>query len=442
MTASAGAGCRTRRRGRAVTGALLVVLGPPVAIGAGVGAALGVAVVAPAPAVFLIAGLAVLTFVMFAAARAGLRLMRAHRPTVIAVGLAVTVAAVVCTASAVTILRPFPPREATATPANVRYLDLPTGSRLAYVHVPAADSAQRRDTPVVFLHGGPGTPGEGIPAGGTELAALGFDVYAYDQLGAGRSSRLADVTGYTVARQVADLDAIREVLGAERLVLIGRSWGGSLAAQYLAAHPDRVAKVVFVAPGALWAGAYRDGGVGEPWTGMKPEQQARYDRLTSSPRVLAQALLMAVAPNAAHALVPDAEADSWMHEVALSGRDGTSCSGAPSAPPHDNPQGFYVNQMTNRDFARMPDSRPALGRVRVPALVMAAQCDFVRWPVTREYRDVLPSSTLVDIQGAGHAISTDRPGLYVELLRTFLLDEDLPLPGYTAAEPPPGRWAR
>jgi pimeloyl-ACP methyl ester carboxylesterase len=69
-------------------------------------------------------------------------------------------------------------------------------------------------------------------------ALAGFDVYAYDQIGAGRSARLADVKAYTVARHVADLEAIRTTIGAEKIVLIGNSWGGTLAANYLAAHPE------------------------------------------------------------------------------------------------------------------------------------------------------------------------------------------------------------
>ncbi|MDH6679315.1 pimeloyl-ACP methyl ester carboxylesterase [Rhodococcus sp. LBL1] len=425
-----------------MAGSVAVVLGTLSAIGLGVAAALGTAAVATTPVVFLAAGLLTVIVLTFVVGWAGFRVMRVRCPMPAAGGLAVATGLVVCVVASATILRPFPPQAATPIPSDVRFWNLPSGSRIAYVHAPAANPAESRDTPVIFLHGGPGTPGEGIPSGGEELADAGFDVYAYDQVGAGRSTRLTDVRGYTVERQVEDLEAIRQTLGAQRLILVGRSWGGSLAAQYLASHPDRVAKAVFVAPGAIWGGAYTEDGVGEPWTEMNAEQQARYDELTSAPRVLAQALLMSVDPNAARALVPDAEADSWMHEIALTGRDGTSCSGAPSTPPHDNPQGFYVNQLTNADFARIPDPRPALRQVRVPALVMAAQCDFIRWPVTREYRDVLPGSTLVDIRGAGHALSTDQPAVYVDLLRSFLLDQDLTLPAYTAQDPPPDRWAR
>ncbi|RMI33634.1 alpha/beta fold hydrolase [Nocardia stercoris] len=421
-------------------GGSVVVLGVVVAIVFGVLAVGLVAYLAAVPALFLGGGLLVAVGVCFLVSRWGFRLSGVRHAGPRAAGFSVAVGAAIVASAAATVLHPFPAQPKAAVPQDVRYWELPTGSRIAYVHAAAAPGPARKP-PVIFLHGGPGTPGEGIPTGGAELAAQGFDVYAYDQVGAGRSTRLTDVTGYTVRRQVDDLEAIRARLGVDQLILVGRSWGGSLTAQYLAAHPDRVAKAVVVAPGAIWPKAFPDG-VGEPWNAMDPAQQARYDDLTANPRILALSLLMGVNPEAAHAFVPDAEADSWMHEVALTGRDGASCSRAVTTPPHDNLQGFYVNQLTTRDFASIADPRPALRNAHVPVLVMAAQCDFLHWPVSREYRDTLPDATLVDIQGAGHAVSTDQPELFTQLLESFLADRPLPLPAYTAMDPPPGRWTR
>ncbi|MFE2955729.1 alpha/beta hydrolase [Nocardia tengchongensis] len=419
-------------------GVAVIVVGIVVAIVLGVLATGVVAYLVANPALFLGAGLVVAVGACFLLSRWGFQLSGVRRTTSSAVGLAAAVGVAIVALAAMTILDPFPVQPKADAPKDVQYWELPTGSRIAYVHAAAAAGPVRKP-PVIFVHGGPGTPGEGIPTGGAELAARGFDVYAYDQVGAGRSTRLGDVTEYTVQRQVDDLEAIRNQLGAEQLILVGRSWGGSLTAQYIAAHPDHVAKAVFVAPGAIWPSAFPDG-VGEPWNAMNPAQQARYDELMDNSRILALSLLMGVNPEAAHAFVPDAEADSWMHEVALTGRDGASCSHDITAPPHDNLQGFYVNQMTTKDFASITDPRQALRNARVPALVMAAQCDFLHWPVSREYRDTLPNATLVDIQGAGHAVSTDQPQLFTQLLETFLDDQLLPLPAYTSIDPPPGRW--
>ncbi|WP_158675631.1 alpha/beta hydrolase [Nocardia stercoris] len=323
-------------------GGAVVVLGLVAAIALAALAVGVVAYLAAVPALFLGAGLVVAVGVCFLASRWGLRVSGVRRVWSGAAGFSVAVGAAIVALAAATVLHPFPAQPKAAVPQDVRYWELPTGSRIAYVRAAPAQIPVRKP-PVIFLHGGPGTPGEGIPTGGAELAAEGFDVYAYDQVGAGRSTRLTEVTGYTVRRQVDDLEAIRVRLGADQLILVGRSWGGSLTAQYLAAHPDRVAKAVVVAPGAIWPQAFPDG-VGEPWNAMNPAQQARYDDLMDNPRILALSLLMGVNPEAAHAFVPDAEADSWMHEVALTGRDGASCSREVATPPHDNLQGFYVNQ--------------------------------------------------------------------------------------------------
>ncbi|MER6526255.1 alpha/beta fold hydrolase [Streptomyces sp. NPDC001508] len=328
--------------------------------------------------------------------------------------------------AAVTVFRPMPAPAAGPVPSGVRFWNLPTGSRIAYVHAPAVGTP--RPTPVIFLHGGPGTPAEGIPTGGRELAAEGFAVYSYDQVGAGRSSRLSDVTGYTVARQVADLDAIRRLLGADRIVLVGQSWGGSLTAQYLRAHASHVAKAVFTSPGALWGREYSGSKVGEPWDDLTPAQRSRRDDLDSRPRLIAASLLLGVNPRAAHALAGDRELDQWMHEVALVGKDTTLCAGAAPTEAHNNPQGFYSNQMTVKDFEQLPDPRPVLRTVHVPSLIMRGECDFVRPEVTREYRQTLPDSRLVHIPGAGHAIARAQPRLYTVLLEAFLLDKPLPAP--------------
>jgi proline iminopeptidase len=93
------------------------------------------------------------------------------------------------------------------TSQTAEYWDLPTGSHIAYRHVPAPGEA--RQPALVFLHGGPGAyivaRFDDSPDWWRQLASLGFDVFAYDQVGSGLSARLKDPTQYTIARHVADL---------------------------------------------------------------------------------------------------------------------------------------------------------------------------------------------------------------------------------------------
>lgn len=92
--------------------------------------------------------------------------------------------------------------------------------------------------PVVFVHGGPGA--------GCEPWHRQFfdpDVYRiilFDQRGCGRSVPHADLTGNNTAALVADMEAIRNLLGIERWVVFGGSWGSTLGLVYAETHPERV----------------------------------------------------------------------------------------------------------------------------------------------------------------------------------------------------------
>lgn len=65
----------------------------------------------------------------------------------------------------------------------------------------------------------------------------------WDQRGCGRSGRRRP---YTFIRFVADLDVVRRHHGAERVHLLGHSWGAMLALCYALEHPERVASLIYV----------------------------------------------------------------------------------------------------------------------------------------------------------------------------------------------------
>lgn len=69
-------------------------------------------------------------------------------------------------------------------------------------------------------------------------------------------------------------------------------------------------------------------------------------------------------------------------------------------------------------------------------LVLYGECDYLTWDVAREYREVLPNASMLAIDEAGHVIQDDRPELYREVVRAFLLDADLPLEPYEGSAAP------
>ena len=96
---------------------------------------------------------------------------------------------------------------------------------------------------LLVLHGGPG--------GGTEyllpahqLAAPDRRVVSFDQLGTARSEVPPADYPWSQERAAADIDAVRQAVGAERVDVFGHSWGGTLALQYALDFPHRVGRLV------------------------------------------------------------------------------------------------------------------------------------------------------------------------------------------------------
>ncbi|MFG1923073.1 alpha/beta fold hydrolase [Cryptosporangium sp. NPDC048952] len=312
----------------------------------------------------------------------------------------------------------------------VRYWDLPTGSRIAYVRT--ADTVTHSE-PVVLVHGGPGAPTSSRNEFAERLADAGFAVYNYQQVGAGQSSRL-DPSEYTVARHVADLEAIRLELGVPKMVLIGSSWGGQLLAHYLAAHPDNVAKAVVASPGAMSSNSFGDGS-------LTPNGNADQRRkLAAHTRFAATFFLGQVGGSrAARTLISDRTADGLYQQFVRSLDLSAGCRNARTIErPVDATAGYslWVNIATVSSASKAADPRPALRRNQTPVLVLRAECDYLRWEITREYRDTFPRATMLTIDGAGHSVLADEPAETAAATVAFLTGGALPAAPYTAAEQP------
>ena len=94
--------------------------------------------------------------------------------------------------------------------------------------------------PLLCLHGGPGSSSAYFHP----LEELtGRQVVVYDQLGCGESDRPDDVE-WSLELFVDEVGAVREQLGLDRIHLLGQSWGGILAQQYVLDHPGGVCSLI------------------------------------------------------------------------------------------------------------------------------------------------------------------------------------------------------
>jgi proline iminopeptidase len=96
--------------------------------------------------------------------------------------------------------------------------------------------------PAVFLHGGPGA-GCG-PSHRRLFDPARYNILLFDQRGCGRSTPHASLEANTIWHLVADMERLREMLGSDRWLVFGGSWGSTLGLAYAQAHPERVSELV------------------------------------------------------------------------------------------------------------------------------------------------------------------------------------------------------
>jgi proline iminopeptidase len=114
---------------------------------------------------------------------------------------------------------------------------------------------------LIAIHGGPGMSSDYM-IGLEQLAGPDLAVVTYDQRGTGRStSPPANASSYDLLQYVADLEAVRQAVGAEQVYLFGHSWGGVVAMRYATVHPQRVRAIVLMGSGPPSAEAARAGQV-------------------------------------------------------------------------------------------------------------------------------------------------------------------------------------
>jgi len=96
--------------------------------------------------------------------------------------------------------------------------------------------------PAVYLHGGPGSGCQ--PDHRRLFDPERFHAVLFDQRGAGRSRPKGRREDNTLPHLIADMEMIRAQFGLKRWMIVGGSWGATLALAYAQAHPRRVSAIV------------------------------------------------------------------------------------------------------------------------------------------------------------------------------------------------------
>jgi pimeloyl-ACP methyl ester carboxylesterase len=240
---------------------------------------------------------------------------------------------------------------------------------------------------VVFLHAFPLS----ARMWGSQLASLpvGWRGVAPDFRGLGRSAR-GEPPARHVREHAQDVWALVDALALGQVVLVGLSMGGYVAFEAWRQRPASVRGMVLADTRA------------EPDT-----EEARAKRRTmqdTARREGVGAVVDAMLPGLLGATTQTAdphvgvEVRAWASEATAEG----------------------VADALEALRAR-PDSRPDLGRIGCPALVIVGDQDTLTPPAAaRTIADGIPAAVLVDIAGAGHLSNVEQPRAFNRALDAWL----------------------
>ncbi|MFJ5104871.1 alpha/beta fold hydrolase [Streptomyces sp. NPDC088554] len=320
---------------------------------------------------------------------------------------------------------------------------LSTGSRVAVYHYPPTGNGPRHRVPLVYLNGG---PVRGISVLDhhflQRLAGQGYDVYAYEQAGGGRSD-LLPMDQYSITRSVRDLGAFVGKLGKGHVDVLGFSSGAVVLTRALAdpATAAHLRRAVIAEPGPMDGPTARIAGQkGRPSArGIAPAMTG--PRSTRVPRyAVAFGLMRLGLLSPDNGLVGQAEGDNAFTAADL-GSDTASAYCARDAhriPVEDTARNFSFSAAASLRIQQTVKDSPSIAsqlrRSRTPSMLMVAECSSQvrQWATTILANDPAVQRTQY-MPGVGHHMWNglgDNDQRAAAVITAFLQEEPAPLPDY------------
>jgi len=260
--------------------------------------------------------------------------------------------------------------------------------------------------PVLLLHGGPGAAHDYmLPL--AERLSEHRPAIVYDQLGCGRADRPDDTSLWTVDRSVTEVDQVRAALGLDRCHLLGQSWGGWLAIDYMARGPAGVAGLVLASTSAsiaqFVAGARRlIDALPEPHRTALQELGARGEYDHPDYRAAEQEFYR-------HHLC---RMNPWPEALVRS-----------SDQMEGNQVYLTMNGPTEFDVIgrlRTWDRTPDLGRIDVPTLVTCGRYDEITPACSETIAEGMPDARVVVFEESAHVAHLEEAEAYAGTVEEFL----------------------
>lgn len=262
------------------------------------------------------------------------------------------------------------------------------------------DGDRMKERPTAFLvHGGPGGDHTSYKAGLSDLSQKMQLVY-FDHRGQGRSARGPKET-YTLENNVEDMEALRQYLGLDKIIVIGGSYGGMVALSYAIKYPQNLSHLIVIAT----VSDYRFLEKAKQFIAEKgTDEQKKYAELLWAGNFKDEAELKAyfqvMAPLYSVTYNPEAKNQS------------------------DNRTIYSVDAINQAfgGFLRTYNILDQLHKITAPTLVIGGRHDWICPPeFSEEIAAAIPNSDLRIFENSGHLIRVDEPQALKDAIAGFIV---------------------
>jgi proline iminopeptidase len=256
------------------------------------------------------------------------------------------------------------------------------------------------ERPVLFLlHGGPGGDHLRFKQHSLELQEVAQLVFI-DHRGCGRSKK-TKASDYTLENNIEDVEALRQHLGLDRIMIMGTSYGGIVAQGYAIKYPKHLDKLLLV----VTAPSFRfiEAAKAVVKKRANPQQHAMCERLWQgdlhSPQDISEFFkvmdsLYSVKSKKTGKAVFSKMNTQWCFEAWR--------------------QGFC-------GFMRTFDLTPKLKKIKCPTLILGGNDDWICPPSqSREIAKHIPHAQLKIFKNCGHTMAVDVHDQYIKIMKKFI----------------------
>ncbi len=262
--------------------------------------------------------------------------------------------------------------------------------------------------PLLCLHGGPGACHDYLEALDA-MADTGRRVIYYDQLGCGNSHiPVSNPSMWTVELFVEEIDVVRQALGLERIHLLGQSWGGMLAMEYLFTQPSGIASLTISnSPASMIQWVEEANKLREQ---LPPDVEAtllRHEQAGTTDSAEYQAAMQVFYDRHVCRVVPNPEYVQRSFQKLAQFPEVYNTMNGPSE--------FYViGTLKNWDV------RHRLGEIHAPTLVISGEYDEATPVIAETVHQGIPGSEWVLFENCSHITHAEDPERYMRVLGEFI----------------------